>query len=81
MMMIVVYYMKCALVEALRIIVMYALEVYYIMMVVVYYMKWALVEAFSFTVMYDNLVIVDENAGSILHEVGISRGLKYYSNV
>ena len=67
MMMMVVYYMKCALVEAFSIIVMYALEVYYIMMVVVYYIKCALVEDFSIIIMYDNVVIVDENAGSILH--------------
>ena len=46
MMMIVVYYMKCVLVDAFSIIVMYALEVYYMMMVVVYYIKFVLVDAF-----------------------------------
>ena len=55
--------MKCVLVEALSIILKYALEVYYMMMVVVYYMKWALVEAFNIIVMYDNVVILHENDG------------------
>ena len=53
MMMIVVYYMKCVLVDAFSIIVMYALEVYYMMMLVVYYMKCVLFKAFTFRLMYD----------------------------
>ena len=76
MMMMVVYYTKCVLVEAFSIIVMYALDVYYIMVMVVYYMKCALVEEFSIIVMYYNVVILDENAGSILHEVCIRRGIE-----
>ena len=43
------------------------MEVYFVRVVVVCYMKCALVEDFSIIVMYDNVVIVDENAGSILH--------------
>ena len=46
MMMVVVYYMKCVLVEALSNIIKYALEVYYMMMVEVYYIKFVLVDAF-----------------------------------
>ena len=44
-------------------------------------MKCALVNAINVIVLYDNVVILDDDAGSILHEVRISRGLLYYSNV
>ena len=40
-------------------------------------MKWVLVEGLSIIVMYDNVVMVDENAGSILHEVCNRRGHYY----
>ena len=70
--MVLAYDIKCVLVKVSSNINL-MIEVYYIRMVVVYYMKCALVEAFTVIVLYDNVVILDENGGSILHEVCISQ--------
>ena len=45
------------------------------MMVVVYYIKCVLIEAFCIIVMYDGGGLLHQNGGSILHEMGISKGV------
>ena len=54
---------------------MYGLEVYYIIMMEVYYMKCALAQAFCIIVMYVGGGLLHQNGGSILHDMGISKGV------